>query len=277
MAGLIHCAGRLALRPYNYIKRGVSVYSLEELSYYIVNNVYNIDDSIMNEELCSWVAQELELPELGRKLYDSMRGFSNLSSFVGILLSSCGYCDKEDIARVRDVLDQVGNKNEFYRRKTKADELLREKRYMAAVNDYKKLLAFYDTKKEPDDNVGAVWHNMGTAYAGMFLFSEAADCFEKAFGLNNEPQSYEQYKYALYMIHETAYFKQDRVVHVAREELLSSGEEIKEALEEENVSSTGRLIKEIAEAAQYGDLSEYYGEISEITEEWKEECRQAVR
>ena len=47
MAGLIHCKGQLAIRPFRLVKDGVSVYSLEELSYYIAANVYNIDDGIM--------------------------------------------------------------------------------------------------------------------------------------------------------------------------------------------------------------------------------------
>ncbi|MBR5337477.1 MAG: tetratricopeptide repeat protein [Lachnospiraceae bacterium] len=277
MAGLIHCTGQLAIRPFNIVKSGVYVYSLEELSYYISNNVYTIDDSIMSEKLCSWVAEELHLPELSRKLFESMKGFSSLSAFAGILLSSCGYCDEADIERIKNVLDQVGNKNEFFRRKTKADTLLSEKRYTAAVNDYKKLLSFYETKKEPDDNVGAVWHNMGTAYAGLFLFSEAADCYEKAFNLNNEPETFSQYKYALYMIHNTAYYKHDRMIHVSTEDLVAAGEDIAKVLDEGNNTTRGRLIGEISEAAEYGDLSEYRREIEDITEDWKKDCRQAVR
>ena len=277
MAGLIHCKGQLAIRPFRLVKDGVSVYSLEELSYYIATNVYNIDDGIMSERLCGWISEELKLPELANTLFESMKGFSSLSSFVGILLTSCGYCSKEDIDKIKSVLDEVGNKNEFARRKYKADKLLSEKNYTLAINDYKKLLGSYETKKEPDDNVGAVWHNMGTAYAGLYLYENAADCYERAFNLNNEPVTYNQYKYALYMMHETAYFKQDRAVHVDREDLVAAGEEVKKVLEEGMGTYRGRLIREISEAAEMGDLSEYYGEITDISNRWKAECREAVK
>ncbi len=42
------------------------IYTIEELCYYICNNLYLIDYTIVNERLCRWVGDELELQEWQR-------------------------------------------------------------------------------------------------------------------------------------------------------------------------------------------------------------------
>ena len=37
--------------------------------------------------------------------------------------------------------------------------------------------------------IGNIWHNLGTAYARLFLFQEAMNCYEKAYALNGNPES----------------------------------------------------------------------------------------
>lgn len=275
MSELILCTGRLATNPYYILTGNTNVYSIEELAYFICNNVYLIDESIMSEKLCAWVSEELHLPVLSRDLMDSMKGFNTLASFVGTILEGSGYCSENEIAKVKKVLNEIGNKNEFFRRKHKADMMLDSKMYNQSIYEYKKLLSYYGTRNEAPENVGAVWHNMGTAYARLFLFEDACDCFERAYELNKNDESYIQFKYAMTMVSEKSKQRLDRKVFVSHDELEVTKEELKE-FEDSISTETSKLINELKETKSAGKISDYYGEINEILTQWKKECRAAI-
>lgn len=275
MSELILCTGRLATNPYYILTGNTNVYSIEELAYFICNNVYLIDESIMSEKLCAWVSEELHLPVLSRDLMDSMKGFNTLASFVGTILEGSGYCSENEIAKVKKVLNEIGNKNEFFRRKHKADMMLATKKYNQSIYEYKKLLSYYGTRNEAPENVGVVWHNMGTAYARLFLFEDACDCFEKAYELNKNDESYIQFKYAMTMVSEKSKQRLDRKVFVSHDELEVTKEELKE-FEDSISTETSKIINELKETKSAGKISDYYGEINEILTQWKKECRAAI-
>lgn len=275
MSELILCTGRLATNPYYILTGNTNVYSIEELAYFICNNVYLIDESIMSEKLCAWVSEELHLPVLSRDLMNSMKGFNTLASFVGTILEGSGYCSENEIAKVKKVLNEIGNKNEFFRRKHKADMMLATKKYNQSIYEYKKLLSYYGTRNEAPENVGAVWHNMGTAYARLFLFEDACDCFEKAYELNKNDESYIQFKYAMTMVSEKSKQRLDRKVFVSHDELEVTKEELKE-FEDSISTETSKIINELKETKSAGKISDYYGEINEILTQWKKECRAAI-
>ena len=55
MGELLLCHEPMAAEPYLIEESGMHLYSLEELSFYIANNVYLLDGSFMKEELCLWI------------------------------------------------------------------------------------------------------------------------------------------------------------------------------------------------------------------------------
>ena len=68
MSGYILCQVRKAEKPFFIENISTNIYSIEELCYYLYHNLYLIDQTIMNEGLCSWIQEELELPKLAAKL-----------------------------------------------------------------------------------------------------------------------------------------------------------------------------------------------------------------
>ena len=77
----------------------------------------------------------------------------------------------------------------FERDKIRADQLMEKEKYLAAIYRYKHLLDEADTKETGEVLRGNIWHNLGTAYARLFLFEEAGRCFEKAYALNKQKES----------------------------------------------------------------------------------------
>ena len=82
MGSLILCHKKKAKHPYEISRIHKRVYTIEELCYYLCNNLYLIDYTIMNEQLCHWIADELELPEMAYSLINLIRKPGTVEEFV---------------------------------------------------------------------------------------------------------------------------------------------------------------------------------------------------
>lgn len=89
----------------------------------------------------------------------------------------------------RFAVRQMEQKSDFERDKIRADQLMEKEKYLAAIYRYKHLLDEADMKETGEVLRGNLWHNLGTAYARLFLFEEAGHCFEKAYALNKQKES----------------------------------------------------------------------------------------
>ena len=72
MGSLILCHKKKAKHPYEISRIHTRISTLEELCYYLCNNLYLIDYTIMNEPLCTWLDEEIGMKELAEQLRDLM-------------------------------------------------------------------------------------------------------------------------------------------------------------------------------------------------------------
>ena len=186
MGELIFCNQALAARPYFLEEASLNVYSLEELSYYIENYLWMLDRDFMCDELCDWLEEELGLTDVAKKLREMQEKGSTLSEFILYLLRQSGYCTGDSLKKIFAVLQEMDYKSEFECAKLRADRFLVTKKYRSAAGEYRRLLSM-DEKNSL--LVGNVWHNLGTAYAGLFLFKEAAECYRQAYTYNENVKS----------------------------------------------------------------------------------------
>ena len=192
------CSQMLAAIPYYIDEASLHVYSMEELSYYILHNVYLLEADFMNEELCAWIEHEGRQKDLAEQLREILRKDGTLLEFVTCILNRTGYCDREEIKQVTSALAGLMNKSEYECRKIRADRYAANGRYASAISEYRRLL---DTEEKNEILIGSVWHNMGTAYARLLLFPEAADCFFRAYQKNANPESVRECLYAYRCMH----------------------------------------------------------------------------
>ncbi len=68
MGELILCRMPIAGSPYYIEEKGINIYSLEELSYYIANSTYLLTPAFMNRQLISWIGRELKEVKLEKEL-----------------------------------------------------------------------------------------------------------------------------------------------------------------------------------------------------------------
>ena len=73
MGSLILCHDRHAAHPYEITRIHCRIFTIEELCYYLCNNLYLIDYTIMNEQLCAWLEDELGMTSLAESLRDVLR------------------------------------------------------------------------------------------------------------------------------------------------------------------------------------------------------------
>ena len=72
MGSLILCHNKRAQQPYEIGRIHLRIYTIEELCYYVCNNLYLIDHTIMNRQLCEWISTELHLDALAEKLREEL-------------------------------------------------------------------------------------------------------------------------------------------------------------------------------------------------------------
>ena len=142
-------------------------------------------------------------------------------------------------------------------------------RYAAAVSAYRALLA--DQEAENPILVGNVWHNMGKAYTGLFRFREAADCYRKAYGLNENPESLRECLYAYRCLHDDDGFKNTAA------ECGMTAEEATEAAHRLSELSRTEEIRQFEEQVDglFADGQE--DEIAGMLAEWKDTYRKNCR
>lgn len=192
MGELLLCSQEIASVPYYIETTALNVYSLEELCYYLMHNIELIEPGFMDEELCRWIKKELKMSVLSERLLKLIREGNSLAEFVVVLASGCNYCTAEEIRQMQASLHVFENKSEIECAKVRADRFLAQERYHACIQEYSRLLEKKEVLEGSGLLAGNIWHNLGTAYAGLFLFDKAADCYERAFHRNGNQISLQQ-------------------------------------------------------------------------------------
>jgi len=188
------CQTKKAEHPYYIRNIGIRVWTLEELCYYLYENLCLIDRSITNESLCAWVRDELGLVRLSRRLYDALdRPDGDISYFLMPIFGEIGYLSADQQRRVRDELTRLQVRPEDEKAKLKADYLVRCGRYAAAIRQYKSLLGRKGPGALGVSFYAGLWNNMGCAYALQHRFEEAADCFLQGWQLDHSRELLRRY------------------------------------------------------------------------------------
>lgn len=189
MGELILAKSALAANSYYVEQASLNVYSLEELSFYIYNNAYLLDDDFVNLALCDWIEFEIGDKVLAGELRNFLLNETSNFVLVGHILKNNGYLTKKEIKHCLDIISSFDGKEGIEIKKLRADYMMKDNRFLDALFLYETIL---DEKKDIDDTLkGNIFHNMGFAHSKLFFFSKAQECFEKAYRLNRNTDSLE--------------------------------------------------------------------------------------
>ncbi len=278
MGELLLCKEPIAAMPYYIEGISINVYSLEELCYYISHNTYLLEQNFMDPELCAWVENELKLTELAEELRRQIYEKGRLSEFIALILKECGYCTREEVRNIYDVLQELEGKSDYECSKIRADRLMEKEKYLSSIYEYKRLLDSEETLGEAPETVGNIWHNLGTAYARMFLFEEAGNCFEKAYHYNKNEESLKECLLAHQCRKDEAGFYQTAEKYGVSQETL---QELQEQMQEKEPDGTftefSENLKVLQALLDSGDRRQYRKEVENMILKWKEDYRRICR
>lgn len=278
MSELLLCKKSIAGMPYYIEGIAWNVYTIEELCYYIEKNTYLLESDFMTEELCDWLEKEIKDSTLAGKLRNIMYTRGSLSDFVFVLLTDCGYSPKSVVEEVISIIAKMEEKSDFERRKIRADRLLENGKYRNALYEYKSLLESAEAGEQNKELLGNIQHNLGTAYARLFLFEEAILCFEQAYEWNHNIESLKECIMACYCHYEKEEFVKAIEKYRLDERFI---QEVKEKMDmaynSEKLERFHNYFGSVVAQKALGNRKNYKNEIEKILFQWKEEYRRICR
>lgn len=272
MAGFILCRTEYAKRPYYINNMAINIFSLEELCYYIYNNIYLVGTDLFDDGLIDFINHELGDEQLAKQLEFLVSQNAGLSELVLTMLRYVDYYSEREIEALKSTIDKLDTQNVSERLKSRADNFLSNNRFGSAIRNYETILYGKRDAAQKDAFYGDVWHNMGVAYALAFEFEEAKRCFGNAFALNKREESYMAMLSATCMKQNVPIqeMEEDEQMYVAYREIEALMDHAPEAIEYQPIKKA--LIMKLN-----GQIPEYNAAMSDIVKQWKTDYRNYIR
>ncbi|MBQ8006464.1 MAG: hypothetical protein IJ526_13290 [Lachnospiraceae bacterium] len=270
------CLGALSTTPYFLSGLGVNIYSMDELCYYLCVNAYILDNDLIDVRLCDYMRDNLDMAPLAAKLRKMIKEGKTLGEMVTTILIDTRYCNDEEIARIKQVLVDNASLSFAAKRKVRGDNLLCANKYPRAIEEYQYVLSVLNKEEEPE-LYSSILHNVGCAYALMFLLDKAADYFKQAYEIDESRESLVLYLVCLRLTAKKEEY--DRIV-------VKNGYDERIALEAVRIMTSAReseadtpyadAMNDILELRDSGRVSEFYAALDVALEEWKQEYRRTM-
>ena len=196
MSSLILCHKKKAKQPYLVARINRRIYTMEELCYYLCNHLYLVDYTIMNEKLCDWLDEELELAELAKNLRRVLEQNGTVEQFVITILAYSSIYTTGELNQIQDMLERLKNQKPVEKQKYKADNLLESGSVKSAIMAYREIIQDEHDESVDSKFYGKVYGCLGAAYGRLFLYKEAAKMYEAAYQICEEKSMLKAYLYA---------------------------------------------------------------------------------
>ena len=149
--------------------------------------------------------------------------------------------------------------------------------YEKAIEEYTQILGTDDMLNATEEDYGAVYHNMGTAFCGMGSFIKASDSFEHAYEKNRKEESLRSYFYALKLTGDKKLFdKGVKKFDIDIKILNNIMEDFAKTDEETRNSKEIRRIMKLEGIMKAGYVEEYYEKVGNYINQWKEDYRNEI-
>ena len=190
------CVHKIAKNPYFVEATGIHLFSIEELAYYLFENIYLVDERIVEEKLYSWIECDLEMPGLAEELRSGKNTGTHVYNQVMTILQASDYYSEEELLELTEKTKAISGLQTQERMKYKADELMQNENYWAAITEYERILSIRQNSRLSVEFYAKVWNNLGGCYARLFLFEKAVECFENAYQFQKVTEYKERIEYA---------------------------------------------------------------------------------
>ena len=180
MGAVMICRDEPVKTPYYIESMGIRLYSMEELAFFLYENVYLADRQMLGKRLWEWLRTEAHNPDLAEKLKKGAEAGSSIQNMVLTILRSVDYYTQEELTELSSRMKVLNTYQEQERLKLRADEYFINGNYLASIYEYEKILDIRQSDRLGVEFYAHVWNNLGVCFAKQFLFERAKDCFEHA-------------------------------------------------------------------------------------------------
>ena len=230
------CSTEIAVHPFYMETTGLYIYSIEELCYFLVNNLYLADETVFNDSLASWLENELHLTALAAKLRPKFGKYAELQELIYPVVKEINYLTYEEIKALNASIAVYNSESYVTRARKKGDTLLKNGILVDAIRVYQEALSRVESAEPgtglPESDfmqTPELYHNLGCAWARLFQMEKAVECFFSAYRWTGSDEDLKTYLLAYRSIR-TPLEYQDRLTELqTKDEVLSS---ISENLEE---------------------------------------------
>lgn len=274
MGKLIICSGKQTLKPYYFKLTNTKIYSIEELCYYIYNNIDVMNEEFFGDLLVTWMSTELQLEESANKLQELLNVDAGLKDLVVCILCSADYYTEMEIKQLLQTMDEMARLTPIEKKKNKANNYLKYRQFTEAATEYENILNGKDVANLTGEEYGDLVHNLAVVQLNTVGIAVAADSFKEAYERNHNAESLKQYLYSLKMSKQEERFLQECLAYEVSQK---SQEQIQNEIElkfmEAETSDEYKVVNNLKECKQVGKMSQYYKMAEELIGQWKQEFR----
>lgn len=171
------CIKRKNITPYysKIIKR--EIFTIEELSYFIYENIHLINDEFVDNKLCEFVYNCIG---------EDIRNFS-IADAIGVIFNSNNLYGIEDTKLIINIVNNYKDRDFLNRCKMIGDKCLINKDYNVALKHYNNILEKENIINIDEEVIKNVKFNKGVTLARMLNFKDAYIVFRDLYRKYNEP------------------------------------------------------------------------------------------
>ncbi len=175
--------GQRSDKPFLIRDTQTGIYSMEELLYYVRENVFMLNHTDFGYPLADFIKQRLKLPEIGglyKKMLEREESFANR---ICMLFTETRFAAESEIETLRKALTLSEHMSNNDSHRVRGDFFFKSGRLPEAVLEYEAALKLIDREQNPGD-ASRLLILMGNAAARSFRFEKARRFYEEAYTLS---------------------------------------------------------------------------------------------
>ena len=277
MSGIIICKTKTADNPYTFLNTKMSVYTYEELCYYIFNNMVLVGKDDLTDRLTAWLRDEIEMYDLADKVDALNQKNAYIQDGMVEILTFGEFYGTEDIKEFLGECKRIRTLKPYELDKRRADSYMMYKHYIKADAIYDEIIEYKESHDEYDEFLGNIYHNKGVALAGNLQLEEAKECFIRAFSLNKNNESLIEYFCVMAVTVDTATLQRE-----IRKRGMPTGflddlmSEIADSKEDVHEMSIYNKVQKAVYNRMHGDIEDYDRRMDSLLSTLKDQFRNQI-
>ena len=276
MGKIILCTGNITEEAFLFSRTNTKIYSIEELCYYIYNNIYILSENDFTMEMADWVGSNLLMPVTSLKLKKMIRKKESLKDIAVTILCSADYYMEDDIKKLIRIMDKLENSSSLERMKLRADNFLKNKDYKNSATVYNCILE--ESKKESCQDIflGNILHNLGIITMHTNSYIEAAENFQNAYEKNSNNESLLAFLLCIKLAKkDLIYLKEGTFYNKNAEDINCLLEKIERTMEEAKSIETYQKLENLKNS-EGSKQDDYFKELGLLITQWKDEYKNGL-